>query len=428
MWLRKLLYLHQLRRNQWLKQPKLRRLQQKKLRAIIKHAYSNTKFYNRKFKAAGVRPDDIKTVEDLAKIPVTSRSEVRAGFRTREILRPRLDLSKCVLSTTGGTSGDPLTVAYDEKAEDFQKAVAVRSFLESGGRFRDKWAIITIPFRMHLKQQWFQRFNFLSPIFLSVFDSVEKNISLLRKIQPDVIGAYPSYMRLLAKGIRESSVNDIRPRMLITSAEVLSEEAREYINSTFNIELSDQFGCAEVGRSAWECPEHVGYHMDVDALVIELTKNNEHVSPGERGDVLYTSLFNYAMPLIRYDVGDVCVPTDELCPCGRGLPLMKRVEGRSDDFVTATNGTVLSPTLLLIVMKEIPGIAQYRIVQETRSHFEVMLVKDHGFTDKTLHRIESEIKRVVGKDALVMSHVVGEIPKDKAGKIRAIISKVRVNV
>jgi phenylacetate-CoA ligase len=281
---------------------------------------------------------------------------------------------------------------------------------------------------MHLKNQWFQRLGFLSPIYLSVFDSVEKNISLLQKIQPNVIGAYPSYMRLLAKGIRENNVKDINPRMIITSAETLSQEAREYINSTFNLELSDQFGCAEIGRSAWECEEHVGYHMDVDALVLEFVRNGEPVGPGERGRLLYTCLFNYAMPLIRYDVGDICVPTDELCPCGRGLPLIEKVEGRSDDFVTATDGTVLSPTLLLIVMKEIPGITQYRLVQETRSSFKVMLVRDRDFTERTLNQVENGIKEVVGNDALVEVQIVDEIPKDKAGKIRAIISKVKADL
>jgi phenylacetate-CoA ligase len=428
MWLRKIWYLNELRRNQWLKPFELRKIQEKKLRAIIKYAYSNILFYNRRFKAANVRPNDIQTVEDLVKIPITSRAELKTGFRTRDVLRPNLDLSKCNLSRTAGTSGNPLTIVYDGMAEDFQKAVAVRSFLESGGRFRDKWAIITIPHRMHLKNQWFQRLGFLSPIYLSVFDSVEKNISLLQKIQPNVIGAYPSYMRLLAKGIRENNVKDINPRMIITSAETLSQEAREYINSTFNLELSDQFGCAEIGRSAWECEEHVGYHMDVDALVLEFVRNGEPVGSGERGRLLYTCLFNYAMPLIRYDVGDICVPTDELCPCGRGLPLIEKVEGRSDDFVTATDGTVLSPTLLLIVMKEIPGIAQYRLVQETRSRFKVMLVRDQDFTERTLNQVENGIKEVVGNDALVEVQIVDEIPKDKAGKIRAIISKVKADL
>ena len=134
------------------------------------------------------------------------------------------------------------------------------------------------------------------------------------------------------------------------------------------------------------------------------------------------------MPLIRYDVGDICVPTDELCPCGRGLPLIEKVEGRSDDFVTATDGTVLSPTLLLIVMKEIPGIAQYRLAQETRSRFKVMLVRDQDFKERTLNQVENGIKEVVGNDALVEVQIVDEIPKDKAGKIRAIISKVKADL
>lgn len=427
MWLRKIWHLIQLERSQWLKPSELRKLQQRRLRAIIKHAYYNVEFYHTKFKAAGVKPDDIKTIEDLPKIPPTTRCEIREGFRTRKILDRRVDLSRCFCSRTTGTSGEPLTVVFDEWAEDFQKAVAVRSFLECGGHFRDKWVMITIPHRMHMKKQWFQRFGFLSPIYLSVFDPPELHISLLKDIKLDMIESYTSCLWLLAKEILEQGTEEIRPRIVVSTAEVLREEARELINEAFGVELFDQFGCAEVGRSAWECEEHVGYHMDIDALVMEFVKGNEHVTPGERGRLLYTSLYNFAMPFIRYDAGDICVPTDELCPCGRGLPLMKNIEGRMDDFVISSEGKVISPTLLLIVMKEIPGIAHFRIVQETKNKANVQLVKSHDFSQETLGKVEKGIKKVLGDSVITKIEVVNEIPKDKTGKLRAIISKVRVN-
>jgi len=417
-----------LKRNQWLKPADLQKIQQKRLRAILKYSYDNVEFYHRRFEAAGIRPEDIKTFEDLPKIPVTKRSDIRDGVRARTILTKNTDLSKCTLSHTTGTSGEPLTIVFDEKAEDFQKAVAVRSFLESGGSFRDKWAMITIPYRMRMKKKWFQGLGFLSPIYLSVFDSVEHNASVLKSLKPDVIEGYTTYIWLLAKAIREKRAEYFRPRIVITTAELLTKDARDFINETFGLELFDQFGGAEIGRSAWECQEHVGYHMDVDALAMEFVKGNEHVAPGERGRLLYTSLYNYAMPLIRYDVGDVCVPMAELCPCGRGLPLLKIIEGRMDDLLTSSTGELVSPTLLLILMKETPGIAAFRILQETKTKLRVQIVKDENFSNKTPLEIRKGIQRILGEDVEVEINEVEEMPKDKSGKLRAITSKVPVDL
>lgn len=426
MWLRKIWHLYQLRKNQWLKPSELQKIQGKKLRAVIKHAYSNVEFYHKKFEAAGIKPDDIRTIEDLPKVPVTTKSEIRNSVRTGKILSKNRNPSKCHFERTGGSAGEPLDVVYDEKALDFQKAVAVRSFLEIGVGFRDKWVVITSPPRARMQKQWFQILRVLSPVYLSVFDSVEHHISIIKRLNPDVIAAYTSSLWLLAKAIREKRIDSIRPRVVYTSAEVLTDEVRKFVNDTFDLEIFDMFGCAEVGRSAWECEEHVGYHMDVDALAMEFVKENEHVAPGEMGRLLYTSLYNYAMPLIRYDVGDMCVPTDELCPCGRGLPLIKHIEGRRDDLVVTPDGRVLSPRIFSIMMREIPGIVQYMIIQETKSEFVVQLVKAHDFSPKAVIQIENGLRGVLGKEVEIKIEFVKKIPKDKAGKLRFLISKINV--
>jgi len=407
-----------------LKPSELTKVQQKRLRAIIKHAYSNSEFYHRKFKIAKVKPDDIKTVQDLPKIPVTTKSEVRNAFRAQTIVDGKTDLSKCHLARTSGSSGDPLIVVYDEKAEDFQKAVAVRSFLEAGCHFYDKWVAISSPARAARKKRWFQRLGLLSPMWLSLFDPPEHHIEALRRLKPDVLEGYFSSIWLIARKMRENAITDIQPRVLIGSAEVLTEKARKFINSAFGVEIYDQFGCIEVGRSAWECEEHNGWHMDIDALAMEFVKDNEQVAFGEEGRLLYTSLYNYAMPFIRYDVGDLCIPTDEICPCGRRLPLIKHIEGRTDDFVTTADGRVFSPRLGSILMKPILGIAHYRIVQESKSEFTFQLVKDSDFSSKTISQIKNAIKKTLG-DVQVNVELMEELPRDKSGKLRCLISKVK---
>lgn len=419
------MHLIELQRNQWLRPSELTRIQQKRLGAIIKHAYSNIEFYRRKFKIANVKPDDIKTVQDLPKIPVTTKSELRNAFRAQTIVDGKIDLSKCHLARTSGSSGDPLTVVYDEKAEDFQKAVAVRSFLEAGCHLYDKWVAISSPARVARKKRWFQRLGLLSPIWLSLFDPPEHHIVALRRLKPDVLEGYFSSIWLIAKKMQEDAIADIQPRVLIGSAEVLTEKARRFINSAFDVEIYNQFGCVEVGRSAWECEEHNGWHMDIDALAMEFIKDDEQVASGEEGRLLYTSLYNYAMPLIRYDVGDLCVPTDELCPCGRGLPLIKHIEGRTDDFVTTPDGRVFSPIVWTILMRAIPGIANFRIIQESKNSLTVQLVKDADFSSKTPSHIENAIKEALG-DVQVRIELMEELPRDETGKLRSVISKVKV--
>ena len=417
----------ELRRNQWLKSSEIQEIQRKRLRAIIDYAYHNIEFYHEKFNAAGVKPDDIRTVEDLPKLPVTTKSEIREGFRRGSILRKGLDLSKCKLARTSGSSGDPIPVVYDKKAEDFQKAVAVRSFMEAGGRFFDKWAMITSPQRAAVKKRWFQHFRLLSPTFLSLFDPVDTQVSMLRKIKPDVIEGYSSSIWLIAKAVRDKGINDIKPRVVIGTAEVLSSDIRSFIDETFGLKMYDQFGGVEIGRSAWECEQHNGYHMDIDALAMEFVRNNEHVAVGEQGRLLYTSLFNYAMPLIRYDVGDVCVSSDEICPCGRGLPLMKHIEGRVDDFIMTPNGRIFSPIIWTIIMRAIPGIAKYRIVQKTKGDFIVQLVRDEKYSSETIDQVNDGITKVIGDDVAIKIELMEEIPKDKTGKLRSVVSEVRID-
>lgn len=191
--------------------------------------------------------------------------------------------------------------------------------------------------------------------------------------------------------------------------------------------MLDQFGCLELNRTAWECNEHSGYHIDVDAIVMEIVKGDETVSSGELGEVTYTGLYNYAMPLIRYKVGDLAIKSDELCPCGRGLPLLEKVEGRTGDLMYGPNGRVFSPMIWYNLMRRIPGIEQYKIIQEKRDLIRVLLVKDTKFSEETLVKTEHDIKEDMGENVNVQIELVDEISRDASGKLRFIISKVNEN-
>jgi len=418
----KLMLLHQLRKTQWLKPSELEELQNKRLKAIVKHAYQNTEFYHRKFKDAGITSEDIRTVDDLNKIPFTTKQEVRE-FSLDSILAKNVDLNTCKIIPTSGSTGKPLKAVYDIAANDFSKAVNLRSMMENGLRVRDKWVNIGDT-RTAPSSSWFQKLGVFNLQTLNLFDNVDDQINALIKINPDTIIGYPSQLKLISHYIKTNSIESINPKNVFTTAELLDPNTRELINSAFEVELVDLFGCIEVNRTAWECPEHCGYHLDIDSVITEFIQDGENVSAGEKGNIVYTCLYNYAMPLIRYEVGDVGVPTDELCSCGRGLPLMKSVEGRCDDFVVLPSGKMISPIILALVMKHSHGILEYQIVQEKIDQIVISIIISAGVEDKFIDDVRTKIFNFLNNEISVEIRIVDQLKRGSTGKIRSVISKV----
>jgi len=411
-------------KQQWLKTSELEEIQRKMLRGIIKHAYENVPFYHSKFDSVGVKPDDIKTVEDLSKIPITTKQELRDNFSSG-IIAKGVNINKCDVSKTSGSTGIPLTVYYSEKDDDYEKAIALRPNLSCGQKIRDKWAVITSPDHIAFKK-WFQKFRVFAPEYVSLFAGVNEQISILENFQPDVLDGYPSSIYLLAKGIKEMGNDKIHPKIIFTTAELLTDDMRKYVESVFGVKVYDQFGCVELARTAWECPEHCGYHIDMDAVVMEFLRDGEAVTPGERGEIVYTGLYQHAMPFIRYAVGDIGIPSDEKCPCGRGLPMMKLVEGRTDAFVQVPDGRVFSPIIWTILLRPFLEISQFKVIQEKKNLIKVQIVKGKGFMEKTIDRVKRDIKNVLGEDMHIEVEFVDEIPRE-AGKVRSVVSKIKID-
>ena len=199
--LRKAWHLFTLMRSQWKSFKNLSELQNRKLKAVVKYAYENIPLYHTKFKEARVRPSEIRTVRDLTKLPYTTKSDIQSNFPDGIVAR-HIDISKCQTPHTSGSTGKPMTIAYDEKAIDFQKAVALRPNLSCGQRLFDKWITFTDP-RHITKKEWFQNVGLFSPEKFSLFLPMEKQIEVLEHLSPDVIDTYPSHLYLLAKLARE---------------------------------------------------------------------------------------------------------------------------------------------------------------------------------------------------------------------------------
>jgi len=180
----------------------------------------------------------------------------------------------------------------------------------------------------------------------------------------------------------------------------------------------------EFGDVAWECEQRNGYHINTDCLVVELVKDGRPALPGEMGELICTGLHAYTMPLIRYRVGDICALATDRCSCGRGLPLMKIIEGRSDEFISIPDGKLISPLALTCVIKRVAGIGQFKVIQEDQETLRVHIVKDETFSPDTLSQLREKLAEISGGCLQVMIEVVGEIPRSGASKMRSIISRV----
>ncbi len=419
--LRFLWYLRELRKNQWWTRSEIEKVQRKKLTAILKHAYENVEFYHRKFRAEGIKPDDIKTVKDLKKLPRTTRFDVQRNLP--KLVSRGVSISKCRKYTSSGSTGTPVTVLSHGKTESYRAALFMRPFFENGLKMKDK--MVRISASPPTEEKWYEKLGLMRKVCLHPNEPIKSAVKLLMKYNPEAVYGHPSYIYLLAKEIAETKNDRINPRLIFTTAELLTFKSRSFIESVFGLKTFDFYGCVEVERIAWECKKHVGYHMDIDSQVIEIVSDHDEqqISPGERGEIILTCLYNYTMPLIRYEVGDTGIPIDDECPCGRGLPLMKSIEGRVDKFIELPSGRLVPPTSFLDI-DEVPGIGQFQVIQQKKDRIVVKLVAGIGFLKTTPLQVQGLVERIVGDEAHVDIKLVDRIPREKSGKITVVKSFV----
>jgi len=271
----------------------------------------------------------------------------------------------------------------------------------------------------------FEKIGILRWEFISIFNPIESILEYLKYFRPDVISTYPSMLLLLSKKIREQNIDGINPRLIITSGETITDYNRNKISQVFNSDIYCLYGAEECSRLAFECKKRSGYHIISDSAIIEFVKEGINVAENEQGDIVVTSLFNYTMPLIRNKLGDIGTFTYEKCACGRGFPLIKSIEGRTDDFLILPSGKKISPRIINVI-EDIPGVSRYKTIQETKNRIVVNLVKGEGFCEKTTRDIKNHIKDgCFGEDVEVEVKLVAELFPEERGKLRAVVSNVK---
>jgi phenylacetate-CoA ligase len=415
--------LKELKKSQYLSSSEQKILQEDKLKKIVSHAYKHVPYYRSLFDRHGIKPADINTLSDLRKIPVTTKKDLQ-NLEQEEITAQGIDISKCVVKYTSGSTGNPLKIFLSLEERDFQILLNLRILIENSLKITDKVAYMINPYRFPKSKYWFQYAGILRREYLSVFDAPEKHAEILTKINPDIIYGYPSNLVLLALYIKEKGIKNINPKTVFSVAEALEPKARKMIDSIMHVNTCDILGMIELGDIAWQCEKRDGYHISADAVIVEFLKDDCPAEPGEEGRLVCTSLYGYTMPLIRYAVNDICVPSARSCSCGRTLPMIDSIKGRANDFIVLPDGRIIASCFLVIIMQAFHDVAQYRIVQENKGGLVVSLVKGKGFNNKTPEIVKEEIRKVTGEDFDVIVETLEELSRDKSGKIRTVVSKV----
>lgn len=422
----RLVDLYRLRRQQWLETEEIEEIQRRKLVAVIKHAYQNVPYYRKLFASAGIRPEDIKSVKDLSKIPITTKSQIQE-LRHDEIIAEGVDLEKCTNIRTSGSTGIPLDIFLSKRERELFDMGCTRSFMENGLRFKDKLVYVWSIHNYSPKKCWFQHLGIMRREYICFHNENGDPLEALQKASPDIICGAPSILKLLSLEAKRRGGINIQPKAIFSTSEFLEKETRELIDSAFKAKVFDSYGAEEFGCIAWECGHSQGYHLNIDSVVVEFIRNGERIEPGERGELICTGLHSYTMPFIRYKIGDIGIPSDKKCPCGRGLPLMEKLEGRTEDFVKLPGGKVFAPTVFFVIMRDIRGIKQYRIVQEKIDKLLVYIVPGENFTLEVTYRVQQEIRKTLKNNVPIEIKMVDELPRDPSGKLRSVISKVPIN-
>jgi len=415
--------LRNLQRNLKLPRSTIQEIQGNKLRLLVNHAYENVLYYRQLFDSNRIRLRDIKGIKDLEKIPVTDKTVMRA-VRKADIMAKNINPKECVEVFTSGSTGMPTHIFFTRKDYEFLDLVYLRSFLQNGLKFKHKRAFILDPHSFETKKCWYHRLGIATYANISCFWEPEKQVQVLKGEKPDFIHGYPSSLRQVAEFISDSKIDEIKPHIISTAAELLHPKDRQFITSVLGAPVYDRYAARECGNIAWECNEHNGYHINIDSLVVEFLKDGRPVDPGEKGDVVITNLHSYAMPFIRYKIGDIGVLSDKMCPCGIELPLMDVIEGRDEDFILLKDGKKISPMMVTGTLDHIPGIKQFRVVQEGINSVLVVITKGKDFQSHTVTQVEKDLKGLFGWDMDVRCQVVDGISRESSGKVRTVISRL----
>ena len=413
---------------QWWDIKRLQALQLERLRALLMHAQAHVPYYRELFGRIGFNPGALRDPGDLARLPFLTKAEIRAH---PEKLKADNAVGLARFNT-GGSSGEPLIFFIGRERVSHDVAAKWRATRWWGVDIGDPEIVVWgSPIELGAQDRVKQlRDKLLRTKLLPAFEmsaqKLDGFINEIRAMRPKMLFGYPSALAHIARHADEHGIamNDLGIKVAFVTSEALYDHQRSQIEKTFGCTVANGYGGRDAGFIAHQCPAG-GMHLTAEDIVVEIVDPQGRVLPhGESGEIVVTHLATGDFPFIRYRTGDVGVLDDQPCVCGRGLPLLKAIEGRSTDFVVAQDGTVMHGLALVYVIRDLPGVRQFKIVQESLALTRVLLATDSQFDEANIGKILSGIQQRLGSDVQVEIERMNDVPKEKSGKYRYVISHV----
>ncbi|KCZ72831.1 coenzyme F390 synthetase [Candidatus Methanoperedens nitroreducens] len=420
-------YLSLLCKTQWWSREGLEELQNKKLRVLINHAYTNVPYYHKMFKERNIRPEDIKNKDDLEKLPILTKDIIRKNLP--ELVARNINKSRIIEFHSSGSTGEPMRYYLDKGAYSSGWAQTYRCWTWAGYNIGDPYVKISLNSRTAASKKIQDRLLNTCYVYASGIteNNLGQELSRIKKCSPKIIRGYASYLYTISK-LMENLYIYYTGANIATTGDMLFPHYREAIERQFNCKIFDGYG-GEGTPISFQCENHNEYHICDEDAVVEFIREGERVAPDEIGKIVFTNLNNYAMPFIRYDINDLGKSSEELCNCGRGLSLMKSIEGRDTDIIITPAGGFIVVQFFTVLFKSIEGVDQFQIIQERIDRIIVKIIKNDRFTADDLHNIKNKIQSKVGGDVEVNIEFVDEIPlSGRSGKRKFIISRVPLRI
>lgn len=417
--------LNKLEESQFWDKNKIETLQLKKLSDLLTHAYKTTQYYKNLFDDSGFSPESLCDFSDMKKIPYLTKNIIRENSNSlvSNCYREK-DLHS---SETGGTTGVKMKFWRNNDCLSIKEASRFRFEKWAGWDFGQRMGLVW-PAQQDYVGHWSIKSKLLNELYerqvvlpAAILNEsmIDNYISELKQKKPTMIRAFNSPLMEVANVIIDKSHKIDFVKGIVTTGEPLFIHQRNIIEKAFNCGVYNSYRSREAGTIAQECSEHKGLHINCETLYVEVIKSDGKNNDGDQiGELVVTDLSNYGMPLVRYKIGDMASLSSRTCKCGRGLPMLDDISGRTGDYLLAPNGSkIAAGSMVLYLVDEAPGlIGQVQIIQDQKNHLLIKITPHPHPTEEIIEYQRRTITRLFGPDMGVTFEIVDKIPRSDSGK------------
>lgn len=421
----------QLLHSQWWPAEQIEAAQARQLGVLLRHAVTHVPFYRDRLSNLVFDSDGSADIAQLRSLPVLKRAELQVAGQEVHSRENPARLGGPIDFTTSGSTGMPVRVRWNGLANTFVQVTTMRAFLwanaDPAGKFTSLRAVAMNPDGTSQEprgQNWFPAIQCGENAAFNAALPVSQQLKWLRKERPRYLLTYPSNARELARHARDNHIKIDSLESVFTFGESMVEGLAELLDEVFEASLFDRYSAREVGPIALKCPDGPGYHVMSETLCVEiLREDGSPAEVGETGRVVVTNLHNFAMPLIRYEIGDHA-EVGPPCPCGRGLPTLTNIRGRTRNMLTLPNGDKLWPRFNSDDLNQVAPVRQFQLVQKSLSEIDVTLVVSRDVSGEEEGALTEMLRDRLSPEFSLKFNYVDEIPRSASGKYEDFKSEI----